>query len=280
MWSSLVEYHRPTTADYCVRLLSRTHPYTVPLAGGTWLVAQCDPGIEAVVDLSALKLAFIKYSARRIRLGAMTTLQALINSPSIQNIANGLLRDAAYNCAPRAIRNVATLGGTIMVGNSFSEVRLALLVLDAQVVVHTPKAQVIPLQEFFDNQVANLPHASIITEIIIPRSKARVGSYYSKVSRTPYDQPIVNAAALVSRVGHVCRLGRLALGGVSDYPIRLPEIEGMIFYKSINTVVCDQVSEAVQGALKNFSLTEYKREMAGIVVARTLQEAWDRSGKE
>lgn len=280
MWSSLIEYYRPTTMDNCMRLLSRQFTHTVPLAGGTWLVANRDPHVEAVVDMSALNLAFIKCSARRIRLGAMTTLQALIDTPATQNLANGLLRNAAYNCAPHVIRNVATIGGTIVVGNSFSEVCLALLALDAQVVVHTPIVRIFPLQEFFANRAANLPHAGIITEIIIPQLTTRIGSAVAKVSRTPHSQPTVIAAVLVSRVGHVCRIARVALGGVTEHPIRLPEIEGMIAYQKIDAALCDRVAEAVQRAIIHLPLAEYQYEIAGIVVARALREAWERVGKE
>lgn len=279
MWSSLVEYQRPATIDSCLRLLSRIDPHTVPFAGGTWLMAQRDPKVEAVVDLSALNLAYIKHSARRIRLGAMTTLQALIESPSIQDLANGLLREAIYNTAPRAIRNIATLGGTIVVGNSFSEVCLALLALDAQVVICSNIVRSIPLHDFFANRVANLPHASIITEINIPQPTTRIGSAIAKVSRTPHSQPVVVAAAQVSRVGNNCRVARIALGGLAEHAFRLPEIEAMVAHQKIDAALCDRVAEAVKGAI-HFPLAKYQCEMAGIVVGRALQEAWERIGKE
>lgn len=280
MWSSLIKYHRPATMNQCLRLLSKHLPRTVPMAGGTWLVAQHDPQVEAVVDLSALNLAFIKQSARQIRLGAMVTLQALIESPSIQLLANGLLRDASFNDASGAIRNVATLGGTIAVGNSFSEVCLVLLALDAQIAIRSPNVRVIPLLDLFTDRAVNLPPGSIITEIIIPLPKTRVGSRITKVSLTPLSKPIVNAVALVSRVGHHCRLARIALGGVTEYPIRLPKIEWMIFNQKIDAALYDRVAEAVPGVISLSQLTEYQREMAGIVVARALQAAWEQCGKE
>jgi hypothetical protein len=94
MWSSLKEYHRPASIHSALRLLGRDQVHTAPLAGGTWLVARRDPSIQAVVDISGLDLAFIAKSTRRLRLGAMTTLQTLAEHPQIQEVAGGMLARA------------------------------------------------------------------------------------------------------------------------------------------------------------------------------------------
>ncbi|MHB8087372.1 MAG: FAD binding domain-containing protein [Anaerolineaceae bacterium] len=279
MWSSLVEYQRPDTMAKCLRLLARQYPHTVPLAGGTWLVAQRDPQVEAVVDLSGLNLAFIKQSTQRIRLGALTTLQDLIESPIIQELTNGFLRDASYKSASRTTRNIATLGGTIVVGNSTSDLCLALLVLDAHIVIRSPREIVVPLNDFYANRASYMLPTSIITEISIPKKYARIGTASMQVSRTPQDQPIVNASALVSQIGSAL-LARLALGGVTDYPIRLPMIEGLISHQKVDAALYDLVAQAVQMGINNYPLSEYQREMAGIVVTRALQKAWERAEKE
>ncbi|HTP09512.1 MAG TPA: molybdopterin dehydrogenase, partial [Anaerolineae bacterium] len=56
----LAEYHKPTTLDEALRLLRRTSVRTVPLAGGTSLVPSAARDVQAVVDLSALDLSYIK----------------------------------------------------------------------------------------------------------------------------------------------------------------------------------------------------------------------------
>ncbi len=275
MWSSLKEYHRPATLNQACRYLLRQYPRTVPLAGGTWLVAHRDPTIEAVVDLSALRLAYVRCSNRRIRLGAMTSLQTLLDTPAIQELANGMLMEALNQSAPRAIRNVATLGGTLIAGTPFSEVGLVLLALDARVVIHAPTEYLIPLQTFYANLFADLPQAGILTEVVIPQPTAKLGTALASVRHTPQTQPVVNAAALVLRAGHVCRFSRLVLGGVAVHPLRLPEIEEMISYRKINAAMCDRVAAAVQQMAFLWPISEYQREMAGVVVARVLQKAWE-----
>ena len=78
----LIEYHKPTTLDEALKLLRRTRLKTVPLAGGTSLVPEAAPDVQAVVDLNALELSYIKTSEvsenlRGLEVGATTKLQTL-----------------------------------------------------------------------------------------------------------------------------------------------------------------------------------------------------------
>lgn len=284
MWSSLVHYHRPATVNTALRLLARKSLRTAPLAGGTWLVAQRDPEIEDVVDLSALNLAYLEQRGQRLRLGAMTNLQSLIASPMINTLANGLLAEAARRHAPRATRNVATLGGTLVAGESISEVLLALLALEAQVVIRTPARQVVSAEAFLDNRSRYLPRTGLIVEVVVPLLSANSGAAFAEISRTPRDRPVVNVAAVVQRKGHACRAARLALGGVALNPIRLPAVEASLSGKRLDDDVLNRIAHDLSAAVRPPSdaraSAEYRREMAGVVTARALREAWARVGTE
>lgn len=278
MWSSLVRYHRPTQVGVALRLLARRSPRTVPLAGGTWLVARRDPTVEAVVDLTRLNLAFIEPQGDWLRLGAMTNLQSLIASPEVRALAGGLLAEAVRRSAPRAIRNVATLGGTLVIGEPTSEVALALLALDAQVVIRTPTRRMVSLDAFLAHRTEHLPPAGLIVEVFVPLSPKNLGVALTEVSRTPCDRPIVNAAVLVSRQGDVCHVVRLALGGVAPHPLRLPAVEAMLTGSTPNDELLAAIAQTVSGAVTPATDTrasaEYRREMAGVVAARALRQAW------
>ncbi len=283
MLAHLSEYHRPKTVGTALRLLARQSPRTLPLAGGTWLVAERDPTIEAVVDLSALNLAFVEQRGRRLRLGAMTTLQTLIADQQASSLGHGLLAQAARRSAPRAIRNVATLGGTLVAGGATSEVALALLALNAQVVIRTPSRRVVSLDAFLANRIEYLPSAGLIVEVVVPWPPANMGVALAEVSRTPRDRPIVNAAAFVTRIGHVCRVARLALGGVSTDPVRLPVIEAMLSGSGLDGELLAHITHSILAAINPQSdaraSAEYRREMAGVVAVRALREAWEQARK-
>jgi CO/xanthine dehydrogenase FAD-binding subunit len=284
MLPHLSEYHRPTDLAEALRLLTRPTPCTVPLAGGAWLVARRDPSIHAVVDLSSLNLAFVKKSARRVRMGAMTTLQTLVDHPHIQELAGGLLAEAAQRSAPPAIRNVATLGGTLVVDDATSEVLLALLVLEGRAVIRSPIGRGVELEAFLADHVAHLPPYALITEVYLPTPPAGAGAALAEISRTPGDRPIVNAAALVVRRGRVCHSARLALGGTAAYPIRLPDLEAMLPYQRFDADLLARASQAISAVLEpagDFRASaEYRRQMAAVVAARALQQAWEQAGEE
>jgi probable selenate reductase FAD-binding subunit len=284
MWSSLVEYLRPKTLNSALHLLSRQAPNTVPLAGGTWLVARRDPPIQALVDLSGLNLAFVEKSARRVRLGAMTTLQTLVEHPLAQEVGGGFLAEAARRSAPLTIRNIATLGGTLITGESTSEVLLALLALDARAVFCSPLKHEVTLEAFLADRPTHLSPHALLKEIYLPTTPPGSGTAQAEISPTPRDYPIVNAAALVVRRGRTCRMARLALGGVAPYPIRLPDVEAMFCYQSFRDDLLSEAAQAVTGAIDppdDFRASAaYRRAMAAIVAERALREAWKKAAKE
>lgn len=280
MWSSLAKYHRPTSVRDALRLLARTTPRTVPLAGGTRLVVEREPTVEAVVDLSGLDLAFVEQRGHHVRLGAMTTLQTLSTDPTVAALANGMLAEAAHRSAPRAIRNVATLGGTLAAGWPTCELTLALLVLDAQLVIRAQTRRTVSLAAFLSDRARYLSPAGLITEVRSPVPE-NSGAALAEISRTPRDRSIVNAAALVFR-GDGARPGaRLALGGVAPDPVRLPAVEAMLSGSALDgdwlTRIAQETSAAVNPPADSRASAEYRREMAGIVATRALREAWQRA---
>src|SRR5437667_10182637 len=139
MLLNLLEYHWAEHLDDALMLLSRSDLKTVPLAGGTYLLGQKDDSIQAVVDLRDLELAYISEDARSIHIGAMTTLQDMVDSPVLKSLAAGLLSRAALASSfSRLIRNSATLGGTLAVGApSQADLLTALAVLDAEIVLRS-----------------------------------------------------------------------------------------------------------------------------------------------
>src|SRR5690242_10550832 len=114
MLQKLVEYHWAEDIDDVLLLLGRLDVKTVPLAGGTYLLGLQDDSIEAVIDLRDLELAYISEDTRGIHIGAMTTLQQIVDAPVLKEGTPGILSLAAHaSSSSRLIRNSATIGGTL-----------------------------------------------------------------------------------------------------------------------------------------------------------------------
>ena len=193
-------YHRPTTLEQALNLLAE--PNRVVLGGGTVLNADREHSDVEVVDLQSLGLDKITSEGDRLHLWATATLAAV----SEHAMVPGALREIARNEQPSTLRTLATIGGTVAVGDSESVLVAALLVHGA--VVHLAGADSIPLAELL---AAGVPQRTVMTAVSIdPSGKTTTAA----TRRTPQDVPIVCAVARSSAEGVV-----LALAGVADRPV-------------------------------------------------------------
>jgi carbon-monoxide dehydrogenase medium subunit len=124
----------------------------------------------------------------------------------------------------------------------------------------------------------------LIIETRVTLPQAGSGVALADVRLTQGDRPIVNAAALVYRKGNILQSARLAVGGVTPVPIRLPELETRLAGDYLEEATLERVSLEIESSLNPPSdrrtSAEYRRAMAGITVARALRQAWERAKKE
>jgi CO/xanthine dehydrogenase FAD-binding subunit len=257
---TLTEYHTPTTIDEAVKLLRRRKIRTQPIGGGTALVPEASPDTQAVVDLSALGLSYVKTCeisaiADRpgLEIGATTTLQTLIDDARVQAYANGVLVKALLDTASRNTREAATLAGSIVASDGKSPLLATLFALGAQLQVRAACEQAVALEEFS-------PRAgTLILSVTLPALPADMHAAYEKVARTPADLPIVCVAALTSAAGV-----RLALGGVGDQMVLIdadaPTLEEAV----------ELAQASIDPPTDYFASSAYRREMIGVLVRRVL----------
>lgn len=201
-------YWRPSTIEQALELLD--HPGAVVLAGGTWRNGQpILDTLEAVevVDLQALDLGRIEPGMEdSLRIGAMTTLQHLVESGDVPAV----VREAARREEPSTLRAQATIGGCIASGHAESELLGALLVHEAVVdVVAGGGTESIPLEAL----LADLPldAGRVVTSVTIRTAGVAAAAH---TARTPADRAIVAAFARATGDGR-----RIALTGVAPTPI-------------------------------------------------------------
>jgi NADPH-dependent glutamate synthase beta subunit-like oxidoreductase/CO/xanthine dehydrogenase FAD-binding subunit len=112
------KHYNARTLKHAVSLLSKHGGKAVFNAGGTDLLGslrdRCISDYpEALVNIKTIPgLDYIKASGRGIRIGALTTIADIVQSPVI-NEDYSLLAQAAHSVAGPNIRNMATLGGNL-----------------------------------------------------------------------------------------------------------------------------------------------------------------------
>jgi CO/xanthine dehydrogenase FAD-binding subunit len=240
--ANVVAYHRPSSVDGVLQLLTRFGVSSRVLAGGTDLVGGGGHGDPfEVVDLQDTGLNGISVGDSRAMLGATVTLEQLSRHADLPDA----VRDAARRELPSTLRTLATLGGTICAGESESEFLATLLVHDPVVEIHGVDGR----RELPMPQIWAEPH-HVAGRVITAISIATDGVTRSdRTARTPADRPIVAAVARRADDGRV----RLALSGVAPRP----------------TLVGDPSAVRPVGDFRGTA--EYRRDLAITLAARVIR---------
>lgn len=248
-----IQYLRPKTLKEALKLLDQG----IPLAGGTALIPNLKPD-QIVVDLQALGLDKVKATKREIRMGAATTLQALLESeaPIPNALAATCHLEASLN-----LRNMATIGGTIMSADGRSPLTTALLALAAQVQLE-PEGERVPLDLLLDQRFQK-GFRSLITEVAIPLDARLV---YDQVARAPYDCPIVCAAVGGVDDHHV------VLGGFGPRPQRIAQAEEALKSSDDIDAAAACAQKAYAKADDHWASGEYRGHVAEVLIKRLLTE--------
>lgn len=205
-----LSYKRPANLfDAKELILKDDH---VPLAGGTILNANDDSKALNMVDLQDLNLNEIKLSDGVLQLGAMSTLDEIMNHG---DCPEGIRR-AAQAEMPSTLRTLATAGGTVATADPDSTLLASFLVYEAEINLLGEAGELaIPVNEILEN--LSLLESQIILSIKLHTE----GSFsFESTARTPADTPIVSVTALSSPKGL-----KVAATGVADTPILVDPTE-------------------------------------------------------
>ncbi|HUS84735.1 MAG TPA: FAD binding domain-containing protein [Anaerolineales bacterium] len=254
-----LKYHRPKTIEETLALMEEG----VPLAGGTALTPQ-RYNVDAVIDLQDLKLDELNVGKSEIHIGATAKLQALIKAHEElpQALVQACRQEAALN-----IRNVATIGGTVMTGDGRSPLLTALLALDASVITE-PGKNAEPLQALLENRDGmHKPRLIVSLEMEHPNRMM-----YEQVSRSPADRPLVCLAVAEYLTSTGERTVFAALGGYGEYPIRLTKLEEALGKGASLADAAALAQKAYFDAGDAFASAAYRAEIAGVLARRLLAE--------
>ena len=264
----LAEYHRPVDLATVRRLLLRRPPVAL-LAGGSALVPFLSS--DTVVDLGELPLDFVDWQSDGLHLGARLTLAALTPASAAGAWAGGLLARAARAEGAINLRNVATIGGLVAVASGTSALFLSLLAVDAQAIVVAVDG---PPQQAALRMLADAPagylNGHLLLEVVLPKHLAQARHGLATVARTPRDEAIVAAVAVVEPDQAVATV---VLGGVTAQPLVLSGLDEF-------TQDPDRLPAALVDLLAGQTLVadfrgsaDCRRRMAGVLARRALSEA-------
>ncbi|MGC9399285.1 MAG: FAD binding domain-containing protein [Anaerolineae bacterium] len=280
MLRNINAYHKPTTIEEAVALV-QTNTHAAYLGGGAWLTAHADVSPEVVVDLQNMGLDRVEGDIEAVRIGAMVTLQQLIDQEGVGKLAGGVLAQAARLTQSRNLREQGTLGGTLVVAGPADPLTTVLLVLDSEIFYADPASHSAPFASFVAYRDRLIKARALITEVRVKRPPVCSAAAYEVVGRSPKDKPIVGAAAYVEIEEGLAATVRLAVGGADETPVRLLKAEHLLKDTLLGQTDLDA---ALQPALEQLhpsgdfrGSSEYRLEMAKVLSRRALLSAWERA---
>jgi 6-hydroxypseudooxynicotine dehydrogenase subunit alpha len=282
------EYFRPRSLDEALSLLARYAGEAKPLAGGQSLIPAMNFRLATpavLVDLNALaELAYINDEPNGLRLGGMTRQRALERSGVVANAAP-LVAEAMPFIAHAAIRNRGTVGGSLAHADPAAELPAVMLALDARFGIRSSGgARSVDADNFFVGLFATaVEPGELLTEITIPKRRARTGSAFQEISRRHGDFALVGVAASVTldQQGR-CEAARIALLSAGDRPMLARQAAGVLVGQEPSVEAIRAASDAaatqdIDPSSDIHASAAYRRHLAAVLTRRALTLAFERA---
>jgi len=250
-----LKYLIPETLDEALELLEKG----VPLAGGSALTPT-RRDLKAVIDLRKLGLDKFRVDGDNIVIGAAMKLQAIVDAQAPLPAA---FREACKLETGWNLRNMATLGGTIISSDGRSRLLTTLLALNAQI-SEASGQRILPLHELLRTR----DEVNLITAI---QFSIPTNLVYEQVARAPADLALVCAAVGFFQDNGADKI-TIGLGGFGEYPIRLIEAEKTLAETQDPELAVRAAQDAYKTAEDIRASAEYRSEIAGVLVRRLLKE--------
>jgi carbon-monoxide dehydrogenase medium subunit len=215
-----------------------------------------------------------------LRIGALAKLATVANSALVSQ-GWPLLRETILEIGLVQLRNMATLAGNICRPAPSADSAVAMLVLEASVVMSGTKgSRKIPVSEFLAGaRQAMLADSELVTEVRVPPLPAGAGTAFLKLAVAK-----VNVAVLLVSQNGSCSEARVGLGGVAATLIRAPKAEAVLRGRSLNDELIDEAAATAAGETSPGTdlrcTADYRREMSRVLVRRAVRIAWDRAQGE
>lgn len=277
------EYRAPTSLAEVHAALAAFGEDARLIAGGTALINLMKEGLVRPSALVALRgvpeLQGLSAANGGLRLGGGLTHTALERSPEVQQRYR-LIGQALRRLATVRVRNVATVGGALCHADPNQDLPVALLALDARVVLQGARGRrEVALGDFFkDYYETDLQPGEVLTDVLLPDWSGARAAFVKFTPRTADDYATVSAAAVLRvDAGNVCRDVRLALGSVGPTTIRARGAEEALRGQALTP---ERLREAGERAREEVAPLDdvrgsaaYKRRMAGVFARRALEQA-------
>lgn len=282
------DYLEPTSLDETCGLLREHGSDAKLLAGGTALVmwlrmGLLDPGVVVSLDRVPGLDGIAFDPSEGLRIGAGVKHRDLELCPEVRE-RYPLLRETFRKVAQPRIRLMATVGGNLSHGDPMTDPGASFIALDAEVTLRSSRGErILPVEEFFvDYYETALEPDEVLTCVRVPPPAARGWSHVKFTPRSEEDFATVGVAVAMSGEGDRCDDVRIALNSAGPAIFRARAAEEALRGREVTPARLDEAGAAAAAAADPIEdvrgSSEYKREVAAVLVRRAAAQALSRLG--
>ena len=271
----------PETLDEARQALETLGDKGYAFAGGTAFQYVSDrPGATAV-DITRLGLRGIERVGGGFRIGATTTLTDLVRYR-----AEGWVLDRVATRIPtHQVRNISTVGGNISRLFPWSDLPLALLVLEGSVVILSEEERSYDALDFFTAQPLNrFGRGDLVTAVLVPAVAPPLGFGFKKENTTNAAFALMTGAAAITLDGDRMGKVRLAANGALAVPQRLVEVEkaleGQAADPGLFAVAIEDGIAALDWHGREGMSDEFARHLGTVILHDVLEQALEEAKGE
>ncbi|MBT6274072.1 MAG: xanthine dehydrogenase family protein subunit M [Chromatiales bacterium] len=273
----------PSSLDAALECLETHGEDAKAMAGGTGLINLMKQRLafpNVVVSLHQVPgLKGVQLDAGVVRVGALTRLSEVEANRDVQQHLPMLCEALAEVASPR-IRAMATLGGAVAHGDPHQDTPVALMALNAWVVVRTVAGERrLALDDLYlDYYETSLAANELITHIEIPLpSASSVGVYLKFLPRSAEDYATVAVGLQIALAESRVADCSMVLGSVSSTPLRAHAAQGLLAANQLTDQLVRAAGEHAAAMTDPISDTRgtalYKRRMTSVFVRRAVWAA-------
>jgi len=278
-------YHRPESLPQTLDFLATLDDPKI-LAGGQSLMPMMNFRYVMpanIIDINRVaELSTVEGTGGALRIGAMARQRDLELSELVQRRCP-LLHEALLNVGHVQTRNRGTIGGSLSHLDPAAEMPAVLHAHDATLhAASTRGTRDIAMADWSQGfMTPNLEPDEILTAITIPCWPDGHGYGFVEFARRHGDFAMAGAAVLLTLDGggKIDRAS-VALTGVDNGPVRLPETEGVLIGQTPSPELFETAAvhaSSVPGIEDVHASKEYRRKLAMVMTKRALGQALDRA---
>lgn len=279
MYPHSFQYHRATSLEQAVALVSQLGEEARLLAGGQSLIPLMKMRLARPSDLVDLNfipgLAGIHERKGELRFGALARHADIEASDIAASVP--ILHDCATGIADVQVRNQGTIGGSIAEADPSGDWAPVLLTLETSLRCLGPKGdRTIPLSGFITDAYSTvLGRGELIREVLVKTPPKESAGAYIAFKRCPSVYATASAAVqLTLGDKDTCDDARIVLGCVGLTPIRAKEAEAALRGKPLTAKSIEAAADAARAAAEPTSDTrgsaDYKRVLVRALVKRAI----------